>query len=82
MIGPGIAELDIHGKSKGQAKTAIDAALRRHCARAYRIRIIHGYNRGSELKEMIKTEYSEHPGILRIETGENPGITVFVLREF
>ena len=75
----GIVVLDLHGKNKYQARVAIDAALRRSKG-VYRIRLVHGYNSGTELRDMIRKEYSAHPKLIRLEsTGE--GSTELVLRE-
>lgn len=75
----GIVEIDLHGKNKYQARVAIDAALRRSKG-VYRIRLIHGFNKGTELREMILEEYDARPNIIRLErTGE--GSTELVLRE-
>ena len=75
----GIVVLDLHGKNKYQARVAIDAALRRSKG-VYRIRLVHGYNSGTELRDMIRKEYSAHPQLIRLEsTGE--GSTELVLRE-
>ncbi len=76
----GIVELDLHGKNKYQAKVALDAALRRNRG-VYRIRVIHGYNSGTELRDMIRDEYKGHSKVLRLVTVD-PGTTDIVLREF
>ena len=77
----GIIEIDLHNRNKTQARTAIDAALRRADRGTYRLRIIHGYNRGTELKEMLLEEYSSHPLVLRIQSYPNKGQTDLILRE-
>ena len=75
----GIVELDLHGKNKYQARIAIDAALRRSNG-VYRIRPIHGYIGGTELRNMIRDEYATHPKVIRlINIGE--GVSELVLRE-
>ena len=75
----GIVELDLHGKNKYQARIAIDAALRRSNG-VYRIRLIHGYIGGTELRNMIRDEYATHPKVIRlINIGE--GVSELVLRE-
>ena len=76
-----ILEIDLHGRNAYQARVAIDAALRRAGAGVYRIRIIHGCNSGTTLRELVRAEYSRHPRVLRI-AGANPGATELVLREF
>ena len=79
MMQNGIVELDLHGKNTYQARVAIDAVLR-HSRGIYRIRLIHGYHAGQTLREMIAREYTDHPGVLELRAGENPGITELVLR--
>lgn len=78
----GIIELDVHGMNLYQARTAIDARLRRAGAGIYRIRIIHGYRGGTALRDGIRKAYSGHPRVLRIELGLNQGVTELVLREW
>lgn len=63
-----------------QAKVAIDAALRRSKG-VYRIRVIHGGNHNTVLRDMIAEEYAAHPLVLRIERGTNAGQSDLVLRE-
>jgi DNA-nicking Smr family endonuclease len=78
----GIVEVDVHGMNKYQAKTYLDSQIRRAGKEVYRIRVIHGYRGGTELKDMIRQEYGrKHPKILRLEIGLNPGETDLVLRE-
>ena len=66
--------------NRHQAKVSIDAALRRSKG-IYRIRIIHGGNHNTVLRDMIAEEYASHPMVLRIEGGNNSGRTELVLRE-
>ncbi len=75
-----VKTIDLHGKNTYQAKTAVDAALK-NSGYAYRIRIIHGFNSGTALKEMILREYSAHPKVIRVDTSPGPGVTDLVLRE-
>jgi len=76
-----IIELDLHGMTVAQAKTAIDAKLRRANG-AYRLKLIHGYRGGTVLRDMIRREYAKHPSVKRIELGINQGETELVLREY
>ena len=77
-----LLELDLHGCTVYQAEIAIDAALRRAKAGTYRIRLIHGYQGGTALRNMIRTKYRSHPKVLRLEMGINQGQTDLVLREY
>lgn len=76
-----VLELDVHGMTKYQAKIYIDSQLKKVKGSTYRIRIIHGYQNGTQLRDMIRKEYRSHPKICRLEVGINPGITDLVLRE-
>jgi len=79
--GAAIVELDLHGMNQYQAKTCIDSALKKANRGTYRIRLIHGYNTGTSLRDMIRKNYRSHPKVLRMELGLNQGITELVLRE-
>ena len=78
----GIQELDLHGCTVYQAEVAVDAALRRAKGGTYRLRLIHGFNRGTDLQQALRKKYKKHPKVLRLELGINPGVTDLVLREF
>lgn len=77
----GILELDIHGMTKYQAKVYLDSQLKKVKHDIYRLRVIHGYQGGTQLRDMVRKEYAHHPGILRVEIGLNQGSTDLVLRE-
>ena len=74
-------ELNLHGMSRAQAQIAIEARLRKAPRGVYRIRVIHGYNGGTVLKELVST-YKNHPRVIRIERGLNQGETDLVLKEY
>lgn len=76
----GLITLDLHGKNEYQARIALDAALRRSNG-VYRIRVIHGHNQGTALRDLVRKEYADHPLILRMEIIRD-GCTELVLREF
>jgi DNA-nicking Smr family endonuclease len=80
-LNPGILELDIHGMTKYQAKTYVDSQLKKANRSVYRIRVVHGYHGGTQLKELIQKNYRNHPRVIRIECGLNQGITDLVLRD-
>ena len=77
----GFLEIDVHGMTREQALTAIDAKLRRANASTYRLCIIHGYHGGTILRDAVRAHYRNHPKIRRIELGLNPGETDLILRE-
>lgn len=77
----GFMEVDVHGMTKAQALTAIDAKLRRADASVYRLRVIHGYHGGTVLRDAVRVHYRNHPKVRRIELGLNPGETDLILRE-
>lgn len=77
-----IVEIDLHGRNAYQARTAIDAALRRARPGTMRIRLIHGFNAGTALRDMIRAEYADHPKVRRLETRLGDGVTDLVLCEF
>ena len=81
MESPGRLELDVHGLTQTQAQTVIDARLRR-AGGLYRITVIHGYTRGTSLRDFVRSHYKKHPRVLRVEAGLNPGATDLVLREY
>ncbi len=77
----GILELDIHGMTRYQAKIYLDSQLKKVKRDVYRIRVIHGYQGGTGLREMVRTEYRKHPKVIRVELGMNQGSTDLILRE-
>lgn len=76
----GIIEIDVHGMNQFQAKTTIQAVLKKANRGTYMIRIIHGYHNGTALRDMIRREYRKHPKVLRVEVSLNPGVTELILR--
>lgn len=79
-----IIEIDVHGLFADQAVEKIEAEIRKANVSTYRIRVIHGYNRGNSIQRAIYREIGHglNPKILRIVGGDNPGITELVLREY
>lgn len=84
MLSNPIIEVDLHGLNIEEAQQKIDTALKNATNATYRIRCIHGYNRGTHLRQMIYREYGYglSPKVKRIEAGSNEGITELVLREY
>ncbi len=75
-------EIDVHGLTVEQTRTAIDARLKRCKGDVYRLRVIHGYHGGTALREFVRTHYRNHPKVKRIELGLNQGETDLILRDF
>ena len=82
MTEAGVRQLDVHDCTCYQAQVAIDAALRRAGGSIYRLRIIHGYHGGTQIRDMVRRQYARHPKVLRVELGLNQGTTDLVLREY
>lgn len=79
-----IIEIDVHGMTVNQAIARIEEQIRKANASTYRIRVIHGFNRGNNIQRGIYREigYGLNPKVLRIVGGDNPGITELILREY
>jgi DNA-nicking Smr family endonuclease len=80
-LNTGIVELDIHGMTRYQAKVYLDSELKKAKKDIYRIRVIHGYQGGTQLRDLVRKDYSRHPKVIRVEIGLNQGITDLILRE-
>ncbi|MBR2673834.1 MAG: Smr/MutS family protein [Mogibacterium sp.] len=80
-MGAPFIDIDLHGLFQDDAVKVIDKALKAADSSTYQIRLIHGYNRGTSLKNMIIDEYKYHPKVLRIQPGDNQGVTLLILRE-
>ncbi len=79
-----IIEMDVHGLTAQEAVNKIAKIVSSAEKSVYRIRIIHGYNRGTNIKDAVSREfgYGLEPKVLRIEGGQNEGITELILREY
>ncbi|WP_432630174.1 Smr/MutS family protein [Brotaphodocola sp.] len=77
-------DADLHGMTADQAIERITSLIKRANGSTYRIRIVHGYNRGNAIQRAIYRElgHGQNPKVLRVTGGENPGITELVLREY
>jgi len=74
-------KIDLHGLRQEEARTAIEKAIRSAGPMTYHLQLIHGYHRGTSLRSMIHDWYRYDARIKRIMPGDNPGITVLVLKE-
>ncbi len=67
--------------TKDQAVDVIDRAIGSAGPGTYQLHLVHGYHRGTGLQTMIREWYRYDPKVRRILPGDNPGITVLVLKE-
>ena len=80
-MGAAFVKVDLHGLRQEEAIKVIDKAIAAADSTTYQIQLIHGYNRGTSLRTMIYDEYRYDKKIKRIIPGDNPGITVLVMKE-
>ena len=83
-MGRSIIELDVHGLTADQAISRIESAIASADSGVYRIKVIHGYNRGTSIRQAIYRELDHglDPKVVRLAPGENQGITEIILREY
>ena len=81
MVNTGILELDVHNMTWIQAKACIDSRLKKAKKDLYVIRVVHGYNMGTTLRDKIRKEYRGNAKVKRIELSTNQGITDLILRD-
>ena len=74
-------KIDLHGLTQDEAVKVIDRAIASAVPSTYQLHLVHGYHRGTNLRSMIRDWYQYDPKVKRIIPGDNPGITVLVLRE-
>ena len=74
-------KIDLHGMTQDQAMKVIDSAIASAGPFVYHLQLIHGFHRGTSLRTMIQDWYRYDPKVKRIMPGDNPGITVLVLKE-
>ena len=56
-LSAGILEIDVHGMTKLQAVALIDARLKQANRGVYRLRIIHGYHGGTQIRDEVRRRY-------------------------
>ena len=76
-----LVKIDLHGLTQDEAVKVIDKAIANAGPSTYQLQLIHGYHRGTNLRNMIQDWYRYEPKVKRIMPGDNPGITVLVLKE-
>ncbi len=80
MSGP-FVRIDLHGLRQEEAIRVIDQAIASAGPATYQLQLVHGYHRGTSLRSMIQDWYRYDPKVKRIMPGDNPGMTVLVLKE-
>ena len=73
--------VDLHGLRCDEAEKKIEKVLAEAGDGTYQIRLIHGYNRGTNIKSMIYDSFKYDKKVKRIVPGDNQGITILVLKE-
>lgn len=73
--------MDIHGMTAGEAKRGLEQLLNRaDTKKVTEIRVIHGYNGGQTLRDMVRLRL-KHPRIAAKLVCLNPGETRILLKE-
>ena len=77
-------EVNVHGMNVNQALQTVEIIAHRANKGVYRVRVIHGYNHGTAIKNAIRKEFGNgrERRVLRVEAVDNPGVTELVLREY
>ena len=81
MTNEPFVKIDLHGLYQDEAIKVIDRAIRNTGPGTYQLQLIHGYHRGTNLKSMIYDWYEGNPKVKRVIPGDNPGITILILKE-
>lgn len=78
-----VIEINTHGLYVEEAIKEVDKAVKSAGRGVYKIKVIHGYNRGTAVRTAIYDEYKygDEPKVIRVANGDNPGITELILRE-
>lgn len=75
-----IVTADLHGVYERDAKDLLAGWLNQAPADVTELRVIHGYQRGTTLRDMIRGDFS-HPRVKSILPSLNPGETRLILRK-
>ena len=78
-----VIEVNTHGLYVEDALKAVDKAVKSAGKGVYKIKVIHGFNRGTSIRTAIYDEYKygDNPKVKRVANGDNPGITELILKE-
>lgn len=75
-----IVTADLHGVYERDAKDLLAGWLNQAPADVTELRVIHGYQRGTTLRDMIRRDFS-HPRVKSVLPSLNPGETRLILRK-
>ena len=80
----GIVEIDVHGMNVQDAIYNIEREVENAPAGTYRVRVIHGFNNGTRIKDAIVRELGHGlvSKVKRIVPGSNQGTTELVIKEY
>lgn len=81
MTNEPFVKIDLHGLQQDEAIKIIDQAIKNTGPGTYHLQLVHGYHRGTSLRSMIYDWYQSHPLVKRVIPGDNPGITILVMKE-
>ena len=74
-------KIDLHGMRTDEAERVLEKAVKDAGPGTYQIQAIHGFNRGTALRDMIYDSFKYNDKVKRVIPGENQGITILVLKE-
>ena len=78
MYGSPYITVDVHGMKCGQARRFINNIINITLS-GFRMVVIHGYNNGTAIKDMLATDFSNERIVSKNADSYNPGRTVLQL---
>ncbi len=81
MKNTNVVEIDVHNMTWIQAKACIDSKVNKAKKDVYVVRVIHGYNNGTALRDKVRKEYRKNAKVKSVELSLNQGITDLRLRD-
>ena len=75
-----LATVDLHGVYERDARDLLAGWLNTAPASVTELRVIHGYQRGTALRDMLRSGFS-HPRVKAVLPSLNPGETRLVLKK-
>lgn len=73
-----VMEINLHGMLVQEAKRHLDMKITAAPKNIREVVVIHGYNRGSALLQMVRSSY-RHPRVKQKLLSMNPGVTTYLL---